>query len=64
MTSLERTSTMQRVFILLLAVVALCPGRLATAALTIDIIGFGANQIPIAIAPFRAEEGTRNRSRP
>jgi len=58
MTSLERTSTMQRVFILLLAVVALCPGRLATAALTIDIIGFGANQIPIAIAPFRAEEGT------
>ena len=28
------------------------------AALTIEIVGSGANQIPIAIAPFRAEEGT------
>jgi TolB protein len=28
------------------------------AALTIEIVGAGANQIPIAIAPFRAEEGT------
>ena len=27
------------------------------AALTIEIVGSGANQIPIAIAPFRAEEG-------
>jgi TolB protein len=27
------------------------------AALTIEIIGAGANQIPIAIAPFRSEEG-------
>lgn len=29
----------------------------ANAALTIEIVGSGANQIPIAIAPFRAEEG-------
>jgi TolB protein len=29
----------------------------AHAALTIEIVGSGANQIPIAIAPFRAEEG-------
>jgi TolB protein len=29
----------------------------AYAALTIEIIGAGANQIPIAIAPFRAEDG-------
>ena len=36
---------------------ALCAGRTAHAALTIEIVGAGANQIPIAIAPFRAEEG-------
>jgi TolB protein len=30
----------------------------AHAALTIEIVGSGANQIPIAIAPFRAEERT------
>jgi TolB protein len=30
----------------------------ARAALTIEIVGSGANQIPIAIAPFRAEQGT------
>jgi TolB protein len=29
----------------------------AQAALTIEIVGSGTNQIPIAIAPFRAEEG-------
>ena len=32
-------------------------GGAARAALTIEIIGAGANQIPIAIAPFRSEEG-------
>ena len=36
---------------------ALCAGRAAQAALTIEIVGAGANQIPIAIVPFRAEEG-------
>jgi TolB protein len=30
----------------------------ARAALTIEIVGSGANQIPIAIAPFRAEDKT------
>ena len=29
----------------------------ARAVLTIEIVGSGANQIPIAIAPFRAEQG-------
>lgn len=36
---------------------ALLAGQ-ASAALTIEIVGSGANQIPIAIAPFRTEEGT------
>jgi TolB protein len=31
--------------------------QLAWAALTIDVVGSGAQQIPIAIVPFRAEEG-------
>ena len=44
--------------IALFAAAALCAGRSAHAALTIEIVGAGANQIPIAIAPFRAEEGT------
>ncbi|HEX2830298.1 MAG TPA: Tol-Pal system beta propeller repeat protein TolB [Burkholderiales bacterium] len=39
------------------AMAALCAGRPAQAALTIEIVGAGANQIPIAIVPFRAEEG-------
>jgi TolB protein len=33
-------------------------GTPVRAALTIEIVGSGANQIPIAIAPFRAEQGT------
>jgi TolB protein len=41
---------------MLVAVVA-CGARVAHAALTIEIVGAGANQIPIAIAPFRAENG-------
>ena len=44
--------------IILVTVAVLCAGRSAHAALTIEIVGAGANQIPIAIAPFRAEEGT------
>jgi TolB protein len=40
-----------------LAFVAFVTGVPAQAALTIEIVGSGANQIPIAIAPFRAEEG-------
>lgn len=41
---------------LFLAALTLLSVRAAHAALTIEIIGAGANQIPIAIAPFRAEE--------
>jgi TolB protein len=37
---------------------ALCLAPAAHSALTIEIVGAGANQIPIAIAPFRSEEGT------
>ena len=40
------------------AAVALIVTRPGHAALTLEVIGAGANQIPIAIAPFRAEEGT------
>jgi len=36
----------------------------ARAALTIEIIGSGANQVPIAIVPFRAEEGLAQRVSP
>src|SRR5918998_1607711 len=42
---------------LFVACVMLFAPRAADAALTIEIVGAGANQIPIAIAPFRAEEG-------
>ena len=41
-------------FLICLLTIANLP---AHAALTIEIVGSGANQIPIAIAPFRAEEG-------
>jgi TolB protein len=44
-------------FFAMVTLAALCAGRAAQAALTIEIVGAGANQIPIAIAPFRAEEG-------
>jgi TolB protein len=52
------TGRLERCFcaIVILVVVALPP--VARAALTIEIIGAGANQIPIAIAPFRAETGS------
>src|SRR5687767_13304611 len=39
---------------MLVATLIAVPGR---AALQIEIVGSGANQIPIAIAPFRAEQG-------
>jgi TolB protein len=42
-------------FLLLAAIALLTPS--SRAALTIEIVGSGANQIPIAIAPFRAEQG-------
>jgi TolB protein len=43
--------------LLFLACLTLLGARISHAALTIEIIGAGANQIPIAIAPFRTEEG-------
>jgi TolB protein len=47
-----------RAFVLvMLAAVVACGAPPAYAALTIEIIGAGANQIPIAIAPFRGENG-------
>src|SRR5690349_4522924 len=60
------TATLNRTFYRYLAIAffglaALCAGRPAHAALTIEIVGAGANQIPIAIAPFRAEEGLPQR---
>lgn len=51
-----------RSFLLLLALL-LAPG-IARAALTIEIIGAGANQIPIAIVPFRAEDGLAEKVTP
>ncbi len=36
----------------------------AAATLTIEIVGAGANQIPVAIVPFRAEEGLAQRITP
>jgi len=48
--------------IFLLALLA-APG-IAHAALTIEIIGAGANQIPIAIVPFRAEDGLAEKLTP
>ena len=48
--------------IFLLALLA-APG-IVHAALTIEIIGAGANQIPIAIVPFRAEDGLAEKLTP
>ena len=43
--------------LLFFALLSLLAARATHAALTIEIVGAGANQIPIAIAPFRTEEG-------
>src|SRR5215213_7099548 len=57
--SIEASRVLSRIctwcLLLLAAVLVATP---ANAALTIEIVGAGANQIPIAIAPFRSEEGT------
>ncbi len=37
---------------------------IAGASLTIEIVGAGANQVPVAIVPFRAEEGLAQRITP
>ena len=50
-----------RAFLLSVAFILPAP---AGAALTVEIIGSGANQIPIAIAPFRAEDGMAQKITP
>lgn len=45
-----------RIAVLLLVLLSVLAGT-ARAALTIEIVGAGATQIPIAIVPFRAEDG-------
>ena len=50
-------------WVFLLVAMFLMPG-VARAALTVEIIGSGANQIPIAVVPFRAEEGLAQKITP
>ena len=54
-TTFWKSSRALTALFVLASVAALMPSA-ARAALTIEIVGSGANQIPIAIAPFRAEE--------
>jgi TolB protein len=60
------TSTIHRTFashiaaLAVLAMLGLGSARTAHSALNIEIVGAGANQIPIAIAPFRSENGGAN----
>jgi len=58
----SRTKTKLFRTLWLLAMLAL-PGA-ARAALTIEIIGSGANQVPVAIVPFRAEDGLAQKITP
>ena len=58
-TAMQRTSLAWVLCALVMIVAFSSPP--ARAALDIEIIGSGANQIPIAIAPFRAEEGLPTR---
>jgi TolB protein len=58
MTYALRSLLHRLVALIALGVAALCAAGPANSALTIEIVGAGANQIPIAIAPFRSEEGT------
>lgn len=56
MTSVLFTRCAMRAFFTLVLAAGLFASPPGRAALTIEIVGSGANQIPIAIAPFRAEE--------
>jgi TolB protein len=53
---ISRSSLLKFLLALLVVTGAVSSPR-GQAALTIEIVGSGTNQIPIAIAPFRAEEG-------
>jgi TolB protein len=55
---IDSRSAVRVLFLSLLLVLAVAAAPSARGALTIEIIGAGANQIPIAIVPFRAEAGT------
>ena len=57
-------SRIARVLNLLLFIASLVAPAAASAALTVEIIGSGANQIPIAIVPFRAEDGMAQKITP
>ena len=48
---------------MVLVALLVAPGMLH-AALTIEIVGAGANQIPVAVAPFRAEDGLAQKITP
>ncbi len=53
-----RVGRLHRVLSLLVSLFLAALPSLSSAALTIEIVGTGPNQFPIAIAPFRAEAGT------
>ena len=55
---IHRACFMKILLPLVLFAIGVAAAPHSRAALTIEIVGSGANQIPIAIAPFRAEEGT------
>jgi len=54
----------QRFLCAVVVLVSLALPPAARAALTIEIIGTGANQFPVAIVPFRAEDGLAQRITP
>jgi TolB protein len=56
--------SLMRGLLALLLLAGLAPAAPARAALTVEIIGSGANQIPIAIVPFRAEDGMAQKLTP
>ena len=60
----EKMTTHMNRLLRTLALWALLAAGNANAALTIEILGAGANQIPVAIVPFRAEEGLAQRITP
>jgi TolB protein len=61
--SREKIPLMIHAFRVLMAALLLSAGS-AAASLTIEITGAGASQIPVAIVPFRAEEGLAQRITP
>ncbi|MGE0557456.1 MAG: Tol-Pal system beta propeller repeat protein TolB [Burkholderiales bacterium] len=61
--SREKISMMFNILRMLLAALLLSAGS-AVASLTIEITGAGATQVPVAIVPFRAEEGLSQRITP